>query len=954
MIKKTGDQPVAGRLEIGRATRPLGVQLPLASFLLAISVALVVGISFYFESERLVIENEMEDLIHESQLVEPLLARLYEESFSDVSFLSNTPPIRGIAKAVEQQDPVELNLWKGRLNIIFTEMLKAKPNYRQIRFIGDANHGRELVNTIRQPSGVTVVSDSDLQTKGHTEYYRQASNYPQGEVYFSKIELNREQGKVSLPHTPVLRVATPIHLDDTGEVFGIVIINIDFGRFMSHLKASALKDVVFYLSGHEGDYLDHPDASKTFGFELGQRYLMQEEFPNIRNAMESELPNAQLQQIGHQRQSTVGYYSRITLQSYGNRYPLLLLVLYRDEAHLASLQTLRNRSLLLGLSLAVVALGLAALAARRLIRPLVRMSESVQNYEHSGQLEQLPIHSRDETGVLARSFHNLLAQLEEKSQQHQVAAEQAQESTKLKSAFLANMSHEIRTPMNGVLGMLELLMRAKLSQQQHHYANLARSSARSLLSVIDDILDFSKIEAGKIELEMLDFDLRSHLSEFAETMAHKAKDKGLQLDLDLSQIEHSMVRGDPHRLRQILTNLVGNAIKFTQTGKVLIKASLRENPTQQTSTEAAPGWQLHCAVSDTGIGIPSDKLQNLFDTFTQVDASTTRQYGGTGLGLAITQQLCALMGGQITMTSEVGKGSTFEFFIELDTSDAPEPVKPAANIEPCKLTVDTRVLVVEDNAINQAVAKGELEELGVTVDIASNGLEALRALTDNPGLYHLILMDCHMPKMDGYEATRQIRSGAYPAIPSKIPIVAMTANAMKGDPEKCLSAGMDDYLAKPLDNRQLQQKLAQWLPKSVFAQIHSPSQAPYREIKNNPDHDIWDRATALKRVRGRKDRMAYFLQLFLNEMPERAKALEHMINREQLKDAEHLAHQIKGVAGNLGAHRLQAAANALELAARANQAERLKNLWFEFAEQYHRLPPVLEEAYEQLTQTTPE
>jgi len=421
-------------------------------------------------------------------------------------------------------------------------------------------------------------------------------------------------------------------------------------------------------------------------------------------------------------------------------------------------------------------------------------------------------------------------------QERMEALKTAENAAKMKSEFLASMSHEIRTPMNGVLGMLGLLLNSQLNADQRRKADLAQSSAQALLTLINDILDFSKIEAGKIDFEEIDFDLQEQLHDFTESMSFRAEEKGLALELEITGIEHSFVNGDPGRLRQILNNLVGNAIKFTDSGKIVIHACLQKRVDNKL--------MLTCSVTDTGIGIPDEKLDRLFDVFSQVDASTTRQYGGTGLGLSIAKQMCELMGGAISVTSEAGKGSCFEFNILLKASQQAKPLlannaladKPSEQIqnESAKPTLEvdistldeqaidlqypsnTRILLVDDNQINLLVAKGILEGLGVSPDIinaAANGEEALQLLKTNTTLmpYTLIFMDCQMPVMDGYEASAQIRAGAAGEANKSIPIIAMTANAMKGDEEKCLEAGMSDYIAKPVDPGILLSKLKSWL-----------------------------------------------------------------------------------------------------------------------------------------------
>lgn len=391
------------------------------------------------------------------------------------------------------------------------------------------------------------------------------------------------------------------------------------------------------------------------------------------------------------------------------------------------------------------------------------------------------------------------------------AKEIAEVAVQVKSDFLANMSHEIRTPMNGVIGMLNLLTRTELNDKQERFLTHAQSSAESLLHIIKDILDFSKMEAGKLNIECVEFDLRVHATEFIEPMVLLAQEKGLTLMLDITALDDVIVKGDPNRLRQIYANLTNNAIKFTEKGEIVVRMS----------TSFLPGGQneyvlLHVSIIDTGIGIADDKIGGLFDSFSQADTSTTREFGGAGLGLAIVKQLCGLMGGTVRVKSSLGKGSQFdiEFPIECVLKSLPNTNQQGLEKKGGKArdVVKHRVLVVEDKILNQEVVLCMLEGSGVDVEVCNNGLEAISMLTssslENP--FTLIFMDCLMPEMDGYEATGRIRKGEAGDLYRTIPIVALTANAMKGDKEKCLQAGMDDYISKPLEVKSVLKMLAQW------------------------------------------------------------------------------------------------------------------------------------------------
>ncbi|WP_428240862.1 ATP-binding protein [Gynuella sp.] len=1092
-----------------------------------------------------------------------------ERQKKNLAFLFGTPPISGLSRAelndgIDPLDGTRWEQWKQRLEMIFVSMLQNNPEIDQLRVIRFEPEGREMLRVDRLAGKIETRRSVQLQSKADTDYYRHAGELSRYELYVSRIDLNKEFGKVEFPYQPTIRMIFPIFSED-GSRYAFIVLNMNVSSLFQEVQALVTDETELMLLDSDGYFILHPLKQYRFSRDLNPQYRFSQQYSlelsdysdsgaiidkngesrpvyvrEIRLSADNAStlrqlivlpPNYLERLVWNKRLVNFGFLAALTVI-------LIVGVLIFWRSYYASLRSSYLRAeyeaIINGSADAIIGVDLSGvvtsfnLAASRLLGLVkenmtggsisrflffedetINLRKLIADASHhqvigpidtrcrgrSGDridvsLTVVPIKNENGTvfGIalfirdisqqkkaerdILQANVTLEQEVASRTEELKQAHKQALQASDFKSVFVSNVSHEMRTPLNGILGAISLVKREKLSANQQKYVEMAEASSLALSLLINDILDISKIEAGKLEFENKRFDLIQTIETIVDSTAIRAYEEKIEFILDIIDLKHRHIVADANRIKQILNNLLGNALKFTHQGNIRLSASSTMTDDRRV--------RIDFSIRDTGIGIAKSNQGQLFQNFTQADSSISSKYGGTGLGLSISKQLCRLMGGDINFESEEGKGSHFYFHIVLNQADATvETIDPelqgqtvavmAPNVEIRKLlnrmlsaygahvmpndelnlmlegrqieekgipsilivewsliATDERyrrfiesmgisrlvalcnlteldivppwhalnkpitptgfnvavlghqqqqdtvvavdavanvklnggvILIVDDNEINLEVACGLLNGLGLTIMTASNGkdaIEKLQQLTENDKPLHCILMDCQMPYMDGYQCTQEIRRGAAGRKFMRIPIIAMTASAMSGEQAKCIAAGMEDYMTKPIGYEMVLTKLQKWLPigerlNQSIGQTESPPEQTVAQEEitgtqspSEPQLPVWDRASAMKRMLNNHNLVNKITRMFIETIPKKMDQLHAMVEQNNMTEVREYSHKIKGLAGDVGAVRLHRNVSLLEDAARANQQEQINELYDQVQHDYQALMTELE------------
>ena len=921
----------------------LSAKISFFAALLTLFTATAVGYVVYHGGNELLIEQAMNDVSRDLERQGFKMTAKIEALEADVSFLTRTPPIQALIRTKDGSvDTIDnsstQDIWKKRFASILKSLLEEKPQYLQAQYIGIADEGKEIVRVDRDGNHIHRVREDRLQSRGQALYFQNTIKYKTGNIYVSPIELNKEQGKILKPFTPVLHVAMPIFDERNYDIFGIIIIKLDMKHVFLESQSSAPKGSQLYITNNKGDFLIHSDMKKAFGFEFDKTYKIQDDYPELASIFDTSDIDwvSGDTSISLTKDDKALKFLKVSFDMLDQNHFAGFALETPYEVVIAQALALRNRSIILSLVLIVCSMAIGLFMAGYITRPIRKIIIAAESFA-KGQYDgvDLPLKSKDEIGRLAHTLKSMAEQIEARTEEIKINEErslsiinasidtiitidekgiiqsfnsageemfgysakdvigqnvkilmpdphshqhdgylhnyldtgekkiigidrevealkkdgsvfpinlavgelsvgeqrmfvgsirditdrkeieakiqkytteleasklEAENANHMKSEFLAMISHEIRTPMNGILGVTDLLLETPLSAKQLNYAKTVSNSADSLLTIINDVLDFSKIEAGKMELEEIPFDLMTLSEDVAILLAVRAKDTALELVLRYKPGTPQHLIGDPGRIRQVICNLIGNALKFTKKGYIILTIE------ECDDGKNAPAGRkyLKVSVEDTGIGIPKDAQEKIFDKFSQVDTSTTRKYGGTGLGLSICQAMAKSMNGEVGFESEEGKGSTFWFTMALAEDTAEHTPLPAPEV-----LKGLKVMIVDDIEANKILLEeyltgtlGMICETGLEVDVV---LSRLRQATKDGENFDLVLMDYLMPDTNGVELTKKITTDKDIA---DMPVIMLSSGGVEGGDLSEEGVGFSGFMTKPLRIRDMTQLFA--------------------------------------------------------------------------------------------------------------------------------------------------
>lgn len=777
-------------------------------FVCSLAVGLLFAINFrYLKDAELKIEKEQ--LLQRTQDIGKSIEDEFFQYQRILNSLRNSPSVEFLINHYQNtkslppldSDLAENSVQSAEFNLakLFQGFAEADESILQLRFIGATNKGLELVR-VNKVDGISVIAPKNaLQEKGQFAYVQKTQQLKQGEFYCDQINLNRENGSISKPETPVIRIGIPVYGDEK-QAFGVLVINLDWKALIEKIlnQSGHVDKNPTWVVNREFGILYSPTGENNFSFEHGDTDDFSSENRLVydylsSNPFETDSETRQYCQIKPANGKFEGFCIQKVFKDSSEDNFFYVIKQFNDQELVASFQNLKTSTLKASSVLLLMGFIVSLVSSQIIVKPVQDLVGAIKSYQIGSSVHLKKIWIK-EFSELAQSFELLTQQIaaaEEKLSQEAIEKVKIQEAADARSTFLASMSHEIRTPLNGIIGTCQLIQTTNLDEEQKSYLDTTFKSAKLLLSLVNDILDFSKLESSKLTLNRSSFDLEDLIKDSINLVKPMANEKKIDLKFAIKN-PPAQVIGDAVRVQQILVNIIGNAVKFTSEGWVNV--FLNWSPVDEKHID------IKVVVEDTGIGIEEDKLDKVFDRFTQLKEETTRKYQGSGLGLSIVKKLLDLMDGDIQVQSKLGEGTRFTVTLKMElspiTKKAPTLKNKSLEINADGMPVrSSKLLVAEDNRVNAKILQGMLTKLGFSHVIVSNGQEVLDELERNPD-YDLVLMDCGMPLVDGYEATRKIRASASGY--SSIPVYAFTASVLGTDVQRCYDAGMNFHISKPV------------------------------------------------------------------------------------------------------------------------------------------------------------